>query len=348
MKKTWCGFRFSFGIALVCCSFFPAAQPVALGDQVERHPRPALEIYLKKLGYVPIPLERGDQNNLLMEARLGGDKCRLLVDTGCTFTVLDPHIARKFKTLRERGIKLEDPDLGALEDPSIVLVDDLKLGPAQFTNQPAYVKPVKPTFGSLEDGIIGCDFFLRHFCLIDCANLRLYVRAEALKPEARNALEASLSQSGYHETRLQPTRALVLICETRINGGLAKLLVDTGSAYTILDDKLATRLNLDRFRSGTGLRGLGNIGTVAGFSTRPRSFEIKGLQIIPSGWTVGVAKLNNWKIGEKAHSLKIAEGTLGADVLAVSGALIDLREQKLWFEAAQADAQSGGKGSTAP
>src|SRR5438046_805665 len=151
---------------------------VARAAQADNGAGSSLEDYLKRVGYLPIELKKGEHDKLLAEGVLAGKKRLFLVDTGWTRTALDEGAARGLKSLGELGVTLEDSFWGKLSDPAIVLMDKLTLGSAQFLNQPARVANLRMDFISVEfDGVLGPDFFFRNHCLIDFFGNRLYVRS---------------------------------------------------------------------------------------------------------------------------------------------------------------------------
>ena len=103
-------------------------------------------------------------------------------------------------------------------------------------------------------GILGMDFLLRHHCLLDCSDLRLYVRPDKLEGTRKQALAASLTKSGYCVARLHPTRGLVLVCDARINDRGLVLLLDTGAFVTIIDPAAAKWSGLRFARRPQGFR----------------------------------------------------------------------------------------------
>ena len=84
-----------------------------------------------------ILLERDEDNHLTVRALLDGRKRNFMVDTGWAMTTVSKATVRRLKTLGELGVKLEDSFLGTLSDSSMVLMEKLTLGPADFLNQPA-------------------------------------------------------------------------------------------------------------------------------------------------------------------------------------------------------------------
>lgn len=307
------------------------------------NPKPVtLEAYLQELGYGSIPLKRTEQNHLAVEGELAGKKAVFIIDTGNSVTRLDKKTGSRFKTLAERGLRLEDPNLGEFPGTNFVLIDELKLGTARFPNQPAMVTALghvatgayEVSTSAYEDCLIGCDFLLRHHCLVDCAGLKLYVRADKPSTDMRAALESSLRRSGYHETVLIPTRALVGLCPASVNGVALRLLVDSGSAFTLLDDHRGRQSPLAKLRvSHTDLlnQGVGKRGGKPIYVADPESFQIDGIEILLKKLRLGVTDLISFNIGRSGSQLQNVDGTLGGDVLAVSRSLVDLENRRLWF-----------------
>jgi len=248
--------RARLSIVLLCVGF-PLPSQLCTGGEARENPKPlTLETYLQQLGYGAIRLKRTEQNHLAVEGELDGKKAVFIIDTGNSVTRLDKKAGKRFKTLAERSLRLEDPNLGEFTGTNFVLIDELKLGAARFPNQPATVTTLGHVatgayeFGTsaYEDCLIGCDFLLRHHCLVDCAGLRLYVRADKPSTDVRAALESSLRRSGYHETILVPTRGLLELCPASVNGVALRLLVDSGSPFTILDDHRGRQSPLAKLR----------------------------------------------------------------------------------------------------
>src|SRR5258708_8312772 len=124
------------------CAGFPLPSQLCTGGEAPENPKPlTLETYLQQLGYGAIRLKRTEQNHLAVEGELDGKKAVFIVDTGNSVTRLDKKAGNRFKTLAQRNLRLEDPNLGEFPGTNFVLIDELKLGTASFPNQP----PPAPT-----------------------------------------------------------------------------------------------------------------------------------------------------------------------------------------------------------
>jgi len=262
------------------------------------------------------------------------------VDTGWGLTCLNQANARGCKTPAEMGTALEDSFLGTITNSSVVIMTKLELGRAQFLNQPATVEKLQMDFVPVGyDGILGCDFFLRNFCLIDCFARRLYVRATRPSEEQSRALEQTLRQSGFGAAIFSQER-LVPTIEAHINEQQVLLAVDTGSTVSMLDERLVKALSLSMVKQETTgalvkddltakAIGYGKVG-----AHKLRVTTLKQLQIGARTWQnvhIGVANLKDWGIGERGNPAEDLQGMLGAEMLATHGALIDFASNTLWF-----------------
>jgi predicted aspartyl protease len=314
---------------------------VAGAAQAESGAGSSLGDYLKRVGYLPVTLKNGEHGKLLAEGVLAGKKCLFLVDTGWGRTALDEGAARGLKSLGELGGTLDDSFWGKLSDPAIVVMDKLTLGGAQFLNQPAKVMKLQMDYISLEfDGILGCDFLFRNYCLIDCWQRKLYVRSAQPSDDVTSAIETTLRSSGFTDVPINVKYGLTV--DAKVNGETLKLLVDTGATFSALDSALAKRLRLaavkeDEPRVGTLIKrewranivGVGKIGAHKMWVATVKTWEVGSLQ-----WTnvhVGVMDLKSWRLAESGTRTEEVRGMLGREMLTARGALIDYHSRKLWF-----------------
>jgi predicted aspartyl protease len=314
---------------------------VALAAQAENEPARSLDDYLRRVGYMPVALKRGEQDKLLAEGVLAEKKRLFLVDTGWGKTTLDKNATRGLKSLGELGVTLEDSFLGKLSDPSIVLMDKLTLDRAQFLNQPAKVMDIRMDFMLTGfDGVLGCDFLFRNYCLIDCFTRRLYVRGSKPSDETTSAIEATLRGSGLTSVPIHLKYGLTV--EAKANDERLNLLIDTGSTFSILDTELAKRLGLtpvkhDEAWSGSRIKkelsakvvGVGKIGTHRMWVTTLKTLDVGSLQ-----WTnvhFGVTDLKSWGLAEPGNQTEEVQGVFGREMLTARGALVDYHSRKLWF-----------------
>lgn len=306
-----------------------------------------LESYLKQLGYQGVDFEKTEDPQSFVDASLSnGGRPRLLVDTGWGFSSLTPRAARGLKRLAESGTHLKDPVLGTITNEDVVLIDKLVLrGGARFSNQPFRVRDIKVDFVTLPfDGVLGLDFLLRNFCLIDCWKHRLYVRASALSGANAAVMDQSLRLSGFTEVSLSSGDMLNVSAE--LNGHPLHLLVDTGAQDNMLDDSQVRELGLRLVHysaPSTGsfieseatlaIVGTGAIGLHQAKVTRVDTFQLGTRQ-----WknvSFAVTDLKAWGIAAPGTHRADVKGFLSQAFLITHGALIDVSHRKLWLRAAK-------------
>jgi predicted aspartyl protease len=307
-----------------------------------------LKEYLKKLGCESVPLRRTAGDAPLADGHVAGKKCVFLIDTGwCRMTTLDPTIGRQFKSLSELGVTLEDSFLGPLTNSSIVVIDKLALGRAQFLNQPARVDRIELEYVSVPfDGALGYDFYLRNYCLIDCTECRLYVRGHPPTADQSRALSESLEQSGFIGLKMATVRGFTV--EARVNNQTVRLLVDTGASLSMLDETRAKSIGLQPVRHvptgsfipenvNVGMIGFGAIGRHQMWVT-----TLKQLDVGARTWKniyFEVENLKPWRIEAFGTGPNTVHGLFGADMLTTSHALIDLGTGMLWFAAVKSQSR---------
>ncbi len=308
---------------------------------------PTLEDYLKQLGYEGLDFEKTEHLQPFVDASLSnGRKPRLVVDTGWGISSLTPHAARGLKTLAESGSQIKDPVLGTITNANVVLIDKLVLrSGAEFSNQPFRVREIKADFVTLPfDGVLGLDFLLRNFCLIDCWKHRLYVRSSGLSTESATVMDQSLRLSGFSEVPLSPEGMLSVDAE--VNGHSVRLLVDTGAPDNMLDNSQLRELGLRSVRyqapaTGTYIEsdasfsivGTGAIGLHHAKVTKLNTFQLGTRQ-----WKnvyFAVTDMKAWGIAARGSRREDIKGFLSQSFLITHGALIDVSRRKLWLRASK-------------
>ncbi len=308
--------------------FFLAA-PVLLGAPEGKVL--SLSEYLVRLGYEPVPLERNDDNGLLVRSEINNRKRTFVVDTGCSATFLHKSLARQYKTVGQLGVKVYDNFLGLISDTNVVVLERLKLGRAEFLNQPAWAEDLN-RLPKRQAGILGADFLARNFCLIDCVAPMLYVRAKPLSKEVRTAMEGSLRNGGFTDVKLDRDNSVCLAVSVGIPGHQARMLIDTGAFWSILDNDAATRMGLRPRPNGWTISGVTReIGRKPLSSVEIPSLEIGDIKL--GKVLFGVAELKGWGIGKGGVDTSTnIDGLLGPDVLVGSSGLIDTQGLRLWLK----------------
>jgi hypothetical protein len=206
--------------------------PGYLGFGAEPAKSGELKSYLGKLGYYAVPLDF-HRDSLAVKTRLSGEKVALLINTGASWTVIDTYTARGWKTPEEMGVTLVDSAYGVLTNSSLskrqlVVMPELRLGDAVFSNQPVVAAKVKLKSWDA-DGRLSCDFLARNHCILDFTIPRmLYVRQTAPDEQTRSALRQTMEQSGYRSVRLKLVQGAGLTCDLAISNSIVPMSLASG------------------------------------------------------------------------------------------------------------------------
>jgi predicted aspartyl protease len=283
---------------------------------------PQLDTFLKSAGYAAVPL-RGNRQRLVAHAPVNGTNRMFLVDTGWSVSSIDDRAIGQLPNVVASGTTLRDPIFRTLNPETVTVLDKLKLGSFEFFDVPFVLKR-----GLSEPAVLGGDFLIRRFSLLDCATSRLYLRESALADRGRLELAELLRQRGFLAHPLQATGLFVVSCQVGINGEPVKLLVDTGAAATVLDRGIIDLLGIPRTeKRNRAIRGVGRIGSAWLYSARLDSLQIGAM--LMTNVHVGVADLSRWGLADERARFKDVKGLLGLDLLRANRAVIDYTNGKL-------------------
>jgi predicted aspartyl protease len=143
----------------------------------------ALGGFLKGRGYSEIPMQRRSISDFEVIANVNGRKALWLVDTGAAITLLDSVLSR------QAGIKLSKTNLsvggagGGKQRIDIGIVDNLRLNSLRVRSAVIAVSDISANNAALQeegkppiDGYLGADFLRQKGAIIDCGQMRLYLK----------------------------------------------------------------------------------------------------------------------------------------------------------------------------
>ena len=139
--------------------------------------------FLRGRGYGEIPMKRLSISDFEVVANVNGKRALWLVDTGAAITLLDSVISRR------AGIKLNRTRFyvggagGGRRRVDIGIVEDLRLSSMQVHSAVIAVSDISANNAALQeqgkppiDGYLGADFLRERGAVIDCGQMRLYLR----------------------------------------------------------------------------------------------------------------------------------------------------------------------------
>lgn len=152
-------------------------------DDPKSASRSNLGAVLKRNGYVEIPLSRVANSEFEFTARVNGTDFSLLVDTGAAVTLLDRTQARAAGLRLRRTDEVVRGAAGTSRGLMVAWVESFRAG--GFATGPLQIAvtdlaPLNAQFAAAGrpalGGYLGSDFLRAKNAVIDCANLRLYLR----------------------------------------------------------------------------------------------------------------------------------------------------------------------------
>ena len=282
-------------------------------------------------------LRRGQLNQLWLEATVENVKGAMMVDTGSPSTVLSQD---KFGFLL-RGPEHQLPP-GVMASTrvnslaaKVALARDFRLGGNDLGG--TLVKLVGERYlsgGAFPyrdrrrdfDGMLGENFLRRYHGIVDCQRQLLYL---ILGPTQAVNLTANLPANGWTRVPMADTGSHFTVPCT-LSGHHFRLIVDTGSPFTSVDDGLAHTAGLSS--NDLPMRG----GLVGNDPAHLEEARVKTLQI--GDYTASdVCMTMNEHLQRDLGGARQADGLpivglLGGDTLGFNGAVIDVGEHALYLK----------------
>ncbi len=158
----------------------PSDQTAASGNGL---PAGGLYAFLRPEGYNEIPLKRTSISDFEVQANVNGRRALWLVDTGAAVTLLDTSVSRRAGIKLRRTAYTVGGAGGGRQHIATGTVDVLRLNSLQVRGAVIAVsdisaggagpqEPGKPPI----DGYLGADFLRDQRAVIDCSQMKLYLR----------------------------------------------------------------------------------------------------------------------------------------------------------------------------
>ena len=265
---------------------------------------------LNKLGYEQIELRRTDENRMFLFARVNGRKRSCLVDSGWSFTTISTNTAARLVNSN--------------------VIDRLELGGALFTNQSVITRDVRINGQPASFNVVlGCDFLLAHYAVLDCANRRLYLRRNAPTIDETARREKAFTDSNRVSAQMKLRSPPALTIAARLNGHDTDVLVDSGAMWSCLDTKIAREFSLRLTPSPNQISGAVITDKKNYLVTTVRELTVAGKTI--KDVNLAVLSLEDWGFGPDGKLFSDVGGILGGAELVVNGAVLDFSSKKLWL-----------------
>ncbi len=281
-----------------------------------------------------LPLERTEQNHLVVRALINGKPARLGVDTGAQFSAIAADRRQHFGIVNLPQASALPTRLlvnGAMS--SVGLARTFRLGELNLLDEPIVAINLRHSRrgrragqSSEIDGILGADILFPTRAVIDCQRQLLI-----LNTEPRDAISTpGIDYSGFHSVPMRVSDNFNLFVDTSVNGSPAQLMVDTGAFATLLHKNFLQRIKIHAYN--TPYRS-------APVNLKPQRVQVARIKKISVGTidiigrNVGVIDLTNLLSQEElTGSDRPIAGLLGAELLQRHHGIIDFGARRLYLK----------------
>lgn len=301
---------------------------------------------LASQGLAGAKLERRYGNHLLLPVSINNRRGTLMIDTGSPITLIDRNSVNTFGLTVEKT----DSSVGGLfgrawERYGMSKVKSIAMGNCMVTNVPVAIADLSgmnpehnaaSTGSHLSDsktmahvnGVLGAREMVKFGMIIDCTRQMLYINPNGASSAVSQSLAGFLVGHGFTKIPMRLNANNHFDVEGALNGHQSRLIIDTGSANTLIDTQVAVK-------SGTGVTALAGYGA-GGAGNLVEGVNRTGVKEL----AIGNFKLANAEVvvahvsGDILLSKSTAEsnaGVLGQDYLATNFAVIDMGGKALYL-----------------
>jgi len=277
-----------------------------------------------------LPLERSQQNHLLVRVQINGKPALLGVDSGAPVSAISARRRKHFEVSELPGSSKLPPRLrinGGFN--RVTIAKRLRLGALTLVDEPmvaidlsAPARAAKEFHEQELDGILGADILFPTNAVIDCEAQVLFMKID---PDAPGNVPG-INRRGWKSVPIRVTKGWNLYVDGKLNGRPAQLMVDTGSFTTLIHRPFAREMKLPLrdtpYASGAvnlEERGL-QLAFIRRFAIGP--FVVKGKE-------VGVMDLEGLIHGDLLQGEPPVAGLLGSEFLRRNHAIIDFGARTL-------------------
>jgi predicted aspartyl protease len=301
---------------------------------------------LSKQGLAGAKLERRYGNHLFVPVSINNRRGALLIDTGSPNTLIDRNSVNTFGLTVDKT----DSSVGGLfgrswERYGTSKVKSIAMGNCTVTNVPVAITDLSgmnPDRGAAAtgshiadskamahlNGVLGAREMVKFGMIIDCTRQMLYINPNGASSAVSQSLAILLAGRGFSRIPMQLNANDHFEVEGALNGHTTRLIVDTGSANTLIDTQVAVK-------SGTGVTALAGYGAggagglVEGVNrTGVKELAIGNFKLVNA--EVAVAHVSGDILLAKSATESNA-GVLGQDYLSTNFAVIDMGGKALYL-----------------
>jgi predicted aspartyl protease len=291
------------------------------------------KIPTKGLQFEMLPLERSQQNHLLVRAFINGKPALLAVDTGAPVSAIAIDRRKYFGLKPIPGTSQLPPRVkinGAFNN--VAIAHNLRLGALNLVDEPmvtvdlsSSTKAAHLVHDQQTDGILGVDILFPTEAVLDCQSQTLILKMDP----HRQGGAPGMDYRGFRSVPIQVTQGYNLYVDGSINGAPAKLMIDTGAFATLLHRQFVRRMKIPLRDTPFNSAGV-NLEQRGVQIARIKHFSVGKIDII--GKEVGVIDLEGLIHGGMLDAMPPVAGLLGSEILQRQHAIIDFGTRTLYLK----------------
>ena len=276
-------------------------------------PPAALKTFLEQEGYGGSSLQRRFGNHLFANTLINGRRSALMIDSGCPVTLINRASAARLGLRVQETKRYIGGVTGHAERYGIATLSTLAMGNCTFQNVPVEVaneEQLNLIARPHLDGLFGAHEMARFGMIVDCARQMLYVNPRGTSAATSQKLAQFLAGRGFSRVPMHFNPEHHLEVETTLNGHPAKLIVDTGSGFSLISAPVAS---------------------ASGASMSPRlSSHGEGIGYIKQ-MTLGNLVVNNAEVAVGNVAKFVGAGILGEEYLSWNFGIVDFGGMNLYL-----------------
>ena len=276
-------------------------------------PPAALKTFLEREGYGGSSLQRRFGNHLFANTMINGRRSALMIDSGCPVTLIDRTSAARIGLHVQETKKYIGGVTGHAERYGISTLSTLAMGNCTFQNVPVEVaneEQLNLIARPHLDGLFGAHEMARFGMIVDCARQMVYVNPRGTSATTSQKLAQFLAGRGFTRVPMHFNPEHHLEVETTLNGHPTKLIVDTGSGFSLISAPVAS---------------------ASGASMSPRlSSHGEGIGYIKQ-MTLGTLVVNNAEVAVGNVAKFVGAGILGEEYLSWNFGIVDFGGMNLYL-----------------
>jgi predicted aspartyl protease len=294
---------------------------------------PALRSPVGSVQFEALPLERSQQNHLLVRALINDKPARLVVDTGAPVSAIALN-RRKHFGLTSIPTKSKLPTQLQINGGfnSVAIARRFKLGALGLLDEPVVLIDMSSSTRAAKaldeepvDGILGADILFPTSALVDCQTQTLILKVDPRLPGSVPGYDFR----GLRSVPLHVSKNYNLYVDGEVNGTAAKLMVDTGAFATLMhwDFIRNMKLSLRKTRYSS-----------AGVNLKERGLQLATINRLSIGDVhfrkkeVGVMDLAGLIHAGLLKAKPPVAGLLGSEILRLHHGIIDFGTLTLYLK----------------